>query len=51
MIDDIIKANERTILFHWNPTDARSNIFADSAMKRIYSLYADSGLEIVALIP
>lgn len=51
MLDDIIKANERTILFHWNPTDARSNIFADSAMKRIYSLYADSGLEIVALIP
>lgn len=51
MIDDIIKANERTILFHWNPTDARSNIFADSAMKRIYSIYADSGLQIVALIP
>ena len=51
MIDDIIKANERTVLFHWNPTDARSNIFADSAMKRIYSIYADSGLEIVALIP
>lgn len=44
-------ANVRTMVLAWDPTDERSNRFAERSVRRYHTLYGPQGFAVVAILP